>query len=148
MPYEVPENPDLVLKTAECTVEECVDQLATFLQEMVRKITSAGWERLHNLPHSLSSLGNHSLLFLWCCGVVCSSQWGRGEEGRSWDTTKTKHHKAGLSVATGTYTRIPHNLSLISCWWTKAERAKIISYMTVPVNTQLYMWPSTAKPTT
>ena len=33
--YEVPENPDLVLKTSEYTVEECVDQLVTFLQERV-----------------------------------------------------------------------------------------------------------------
>ena len=35
--YEAPENPDLVLKTNECTVEECVDQLVTFLQDKVGK---------------------------------------------------------------------------------------------------------------
>lgn len=35
--YEAPENPDLVLKTNEYTVEECVDQLVTFLQERVSK---------------------------------------------------------------------------------------------------------------
>ena len=33
--YEAPENPDLVLKTNEQTLEECVDQLVTFLQERV-----------------------------------------------------------------------------------------------------------------
>ena len=36
--YEAPENPDLVLKTSECTLEECVDQLVTFLQERVSKL--------------------------------------------------------------------------------------------------------------
>ena len=35
--YEKPENPDLVLRTNEYTVEECVDQLVTFLQERVGK---------------------------------------------------------------------------------------------------------------
>ena len=33
--YEPPENPDLVLKASECTVQECVDELVKFLQERV-----------------------------------------------------------------------------------------------------------------
>ena len=36
--YEPPENPDLVLKTSESTVQECVDQLVSFLQEKVSHI--------------------------------------------------------------------------------------------------------------
>lgn len=34
-PYEKPENPDLVLKTAERTVEECAMQVAEMLMENV-----------------------------------------------------------------------------------------------------------------
>ena len=33
--YEPPENPDLVLKASEYTVQECVDKLVGFLQERV-----------------------------------------------------------------------------------------------------------------
>ncbi len=33
--YEPPENPDVILKTAECTVEDCVEQLVQFLQREV-----------------------------------------------------------------------------------------------------------------
>ncbi len=33
--YEAPDNPDMVLRTESCTVEDCVHQIAKKLQEQV-----------------------------------------------------------------------------------------------------------------